>query len=127
MVALFVAILAPSILDRPALTGPREIVQPALTGEWALEFTTPLGHAEYTMYLLQEGPRVTGHLTSEYGERQIRVALSGDEIKITWSETENGKTFDITLSGTVKGEAITGTATLGTVGEGPFRAERTGS
>jgi hypothetical protein len=101
-------------------------LQPTLTGEWALEFTTPRGHAEYTMYLMQEGPRVTGHLTSEYGEHQLRVTMSGDEIRITWSETENGKTFDITLTGTVKGDSMTGTAKLGSVGEGPFKAERTG-
>ena len=99
--------------------------QPALTGEWALEFTTPLGHAEYTMYLLQEGPRITGHLTSEYGEHQLRVTVSGDEIRISWSETENGKTLDIVLTGTVKNDSMTGTAKLGSVGEGPFKAERT--
>jgi hypothetical protein len=103
------------------------VAQPTLTGEWALEFTTPRGHAEYTMYLTQEGPRVTGHLTSEYGEQQLRVTLNGDDVRIMWSEIEGGKTLDITLTGTVKGDAITGTAKLGTVGEGPFRAERTGS
>jgi L-seryl-tRNA(Ser) seleniumtransferase len=101
--------------------------QPTWTGEWALEFTTPRGHAEYTMYLSQEGPRVTGHLTSEYGERQLRVTTNGDEIRIAWSEVENGKTLDITLTGTVKDDSITGTVKLGTVGEGPFKAERTGS
>jgi hypothetical protein len=100
--------------------------QPALTGEWALEFTTPRGHAEYTMYLAQEGPRITGHLTSEYGEHQLRVTLSGDQIRISWSEIENGKTLEITLTGTVKGDSIAGTARLGSVGEGPFKAERTG-
>jgi hypothetical protein len=102
------------------------VAQPSLTGEWALEFTTPRGPAEYTMYLSQEGPRVTGHLTSEYGEQQLRVTLSGDEIRISWSEVENGKTFDIVLTGTVKGDSMTGKARLGAVGEGPFKAERTG-
>ena len=99
--------------------------QTDLTGEWELEFTTPRGHLEYTMYLKQEGPRVTGHLTSEYGERDLRVVLKGDEITITWSEVDGGKTIDVRLVGTVKGNAMSGTATLGTVGEGPFRAERT--
>jgi hypothetical protein len=101
-------------------------LQPSLTGEWALEFTTPRGHAEYTMYLMQEGPRVTGHLTSEYGEHQLRVTINGDEVRISWSETENGRTFDITLTGTVKNDSMKGMAKLGSVGEGPFTAERTG-
>jgi hypothetical protein len=101
--------------------------QQSLTGEWALEFTTPLGHAEYMMYLTQEGPRVTGHLTSEYGEHQLRVTVNGDEIRISWSEIENGKTLDIVLTGTIKGDSMNGSAKLGTVGQGPFKAERTGS
>jgi hypothetical protein len=106
---------------------PAQPQAPALTGEWALEFTTPRGHAEYTMYLMQEGPRVSGHLTSEYGEIQLRCTVNGDSVTITWSEVDAGKTLDIRLTGTVKGEEMSGTARLGTVGEGPFEARRTAS
>ena len=100
---------------------------PDLTGEWALEFTTPRGPASYTMYLTQEGPRLRGHLSSEYGEREVRGSVNGDDVKVSWSEMENGKELDITLTGKIKGDAITGTVRLGTVGEGPFRADRTGA
>ena len=57
----------------------------------------------------------------------VASAITGDQIKITWSEMENGKALDITLSGTVKGDEMSGTARLGTVGEGPFSADRTAS
>jgi hypothetical protein len=113
------AVLAPLVL---VFTAP----QASLTGEWALEFTTPRGHAEYVMYLTHEGPRLNGHLTSEYGEVMLKGTVNGDEVKIAWEESEGGKTMMISLTGTVKGDAITGTAKLGSVGEGPFRAERTG-
>jgi hypothetical protein len=98
-----------------------------LTGEWALQFTTPRGPTQYTLYLTQEGPRLTGHLSSEFGEQPVRGSVNGDEVKISWSEMEGGKPLEITLTGTAKGETITGMARLGTVGEGPFRADRTGS
>ncbi|MBZ5556331.1 MAG: hypothetical protein LAO77_03545 [Acidobacteriia bacterium] len=98
-----------------------------VTGEWALEVTTPNGHVEYTLYLNQEGPRVTGHLTSEYGETPVKVTLNGDAITLAWSQAEGGKTIDISLAGTVKGDSMTGTAKLGTVGQGPFQADRTSS
>lgn len=104
-----------------------QAAQATVTGEWALEVTTPNGHVEYTLYLNQEGPRVTGHLTSEYGETQVRVTLNGDAITLSWSQAEGGKTIDIALSGTVKGDSMSGTAKLGTVGQGPFQAERTSS
>ena len=98
-----------------------------VTGEWALEVTTPNGHVEYTLYLNQEGPRVTGHLTSEYGETPVKVTLNGDAITLAWSQAEGGKTIDISLAGTVKGDSMTGPAKLGTVGQGPFQADRTSS
>ena len=105
-----------------AITSP----QTNLTGEWALEFSTPRGPASYTMYLTQEGPRLTGHLSSEYGERDLRGSVNGDDFKVSWTDVDAGKPIDVTLTGKIKGDAITGTARLGSAGEGPFRAERTG-
>jgi hypothetical protein len=102
--------------------------QASLTGEWAMSFTTPRGgRSEYTLYMTQEGPRVTGHLTSEYGETPVKGSVSGDEVKLAWSIMENGKPLDISVTATVKGDSINGTIKLGTVGEGTFNAERTGS
>jgi hypothetical protein len=101
--------------------------QSSVTGEWALEITTPNGHVEYVLYLNQEGPRVTGHLTSEYGETPVRVTLKDAAITLSWSQAEGGKQIEIQLTGTVKGESMSGTAKLGTVGEGPFQADRTSS
>jgi hypothetical protein len=57
----------------------------------------------------------------------VKGTVDGENVKISWSEVDNGKPLDITLTGTAKGDTITGSARLGTVGEGPFRAERTGS
>jgi hypothetical protein len=116
-------------VSAPAAQGPQGPQGPQgnVTGEWALEVTTPNGHVEYVLYMNQEGPRVTGHLTSEYGETPVRVTLNGDAITLAWSQAEGGKTIDIALTGTVKGDTISGTAKLGTVGQGPFQAERTSS
>src|SRR5258706_16443325 len=100
--------------------------QADLTGEWAMEFTTPRGHADYTLYLTQEGPRLTGHLTSEYGETAVKGSVNGDEVKLAWSIMENGKPMDISVTATAKGDTLNGTIKLGTVGEGVFTAERTG-
>ena len=99
-----------------------------LTGEWAMAFTTPRGgRSEYTLYMTQEGPRLTGHLTSEYGETPVKGSVNGDEVKLAWSIMENGKPLDISVTATAKGDTIDGTIKLGAVGEGVFTAERTGS
>ena len=101
--------------------------QASLTGEWAMSFTTPRGgRSEFTLYMTQEGPRLTGHLTSEYGETPVKGSVNGNEVKLAWSTMENGKPLDISVTATAKGDTIDGTIKLGTVGEGVFSAERTG-
>src|SRR5262249_28584622 len=46
--------------------------QTDVTGEWEASYATPLGPQELKIYLTQEGPRISGHTTSEYGESQVR-------------------------------------------------------
>ena len=40
------------------------LAQLDVAGEWDVTFTGPQGPAEYTMYVTQEGTRLTGRLTS---------------------------------------------------------------
>jgi len=100
---------------------------PDVTGEWEAQYQTPLGPQELKLYLAQEGPRISGHTTSEFGEFQIRGTINGDEVKFSWTEVDGGKNIVIAVTGKVSGENITGTAKIGDRGEGAFRAERTGS
>jgi hypothetical protein len=102
------------------------VVQEAsLTGEWSATVMAPRGALEYTMYLTQEGPRVTGYLQSQYGEIPLKGTVNGDQVKMTWTMMDGSKEVSVTMTGTVKGDTISGTATLGNVGDGAFRAERT--
>src|SRR5437764_13287669 len=102
--------------------------QSTLTGEWAMSFTTPRGdRGEYTLYLTQEGPRLTGHLTSEYGETPVKGTIDGDAVKLAWSISEGGKSLDLTVTATAKADSMSGTIRLASVGEGPLTAYRNGS
>jgi hypothetical protein len=103
-------------------------VQPAnLTGEWSAIVTAPRGELEYTMYLTQEGPRLTGYFQSQYGEIPLKGTVNGDEIKLSWTMMDGSKELNVTMTGTIKDDRISGTVTLGNVGQGAFRAERTAS
>jgi hypothetical protein len=103
------------------------IAQADVTGEWDAMYQTPLGPQELKIYLTQEGPRINGHTTSEFGEFQVRGSINGDEVKLSWTEVDAGKTLQISVTGKIDGDKITGTAKLGDRGEGPFRAERSSS
>jgi hypothetical protein len=98
----------------------------SLTGEWNATVMAPRGALEYTMYLTHEGPRLTGYFQSQYGEIPLKGTINGDQVKLTWTMVDGAKEIDVTMTGTVKGDAISGTARLGTIGDGAFRAERTG-
>jgi hypothetical protein len=99
----------------------------SLTGEWSAVVTAPRGELEYTMYLTQEGPRLTGYFQSQYGEIPLKGTVNGNNVRLSWTLMDGSREVNVTMTGKVDGDAISGTATLGTIGEGPFRAQRTAS
>ena len=101
--------------------------QTDVTGEWDASYATPLGSQEVTIYLTQEGPRVTGHTTSEYGESMVRGTINGDDIQFTFSTTDAGRAVDIRVTAKVEGEKMRGTAKIGDRAEGAFTADRSAS
>jgi hypothetical protein len=100
--------------------------QADVSGEWAVAFATPQGPAEFTMYVNQAGPRLTGRLTSDAGEFPLRGTVDGSQFTIVWSLPDQGRLVEVTFKGTVTGDHLAGTARLGTAGEGAMSAERTG-
>jgi hypothetical protein len=100
---------------------------PDVTGEWEASYVTPLGPQELKIYLQQEGPRISGHTSSEFGEFQVRGSINGSDVKLSWSEVDGGKTVTIAVTAKIDGDKMTGSATVGERGAGAFNAERTGS
>jgi|SRR5579862_4092803 hypothetical protein len=100
-------------------------VQADVNGEWEASYGTPLGPQELKMYLKQDGPRISGHTTSEFGEATIRGTISGADVKLSWTETDGGKPLEIAVTAKIDGETMSGTAKLGDHGEGRFHAELT--
>src|SRR5262249_3741674 len=99
--------------------------QADVTGEWYASYATPLGPQEMKIYLTQEGPRVSGHTTSEYGESQVRGTINGQDIQFSFSSTDGGRAIEIRVTARVDGERMRGTAKIGDRAEGTFTAERT--
>jgi len=118
----------PAVLAVALLVVAPAAAQSTLTGEWAIAFVSPNGgQDDYTLYLTQEGPRLSGHLTSQYGETPVKGTVNGDDVKLTWTTVENRKPIELSVTAKVKGESMTGTIRIGDVGQGPFSAERTSS
>src|SRR5262245_9932793 len=107
MKVAFWVVLAAALFMVPASA------QTDMSGEWAIQFQAPQGPQEFTMYVQQQGPRLTGRLTSEYGEFPLRGNIDGNTFTINWSMPDAGRELAITFNGTVEGDKMTGTAKLG--------------
>ena len=66
------------------------VAQTDMSGEWAISFTSPQGPQEFTMYIQQQGPRLTGRLTSEDREFPLRGSADGANFTINWSMPDGG-------------------------------------
>jgi hypothetical protein len=100
-----------------AATGP--------AGTWRVQFVVPSGSRAVNMNIVQNGTRLTGVVTDEYGEYEINGRVDGDQVTVVWAVPEDGKLIDITMKGKLTGDVINGTATIGDMGEGPLQARRT--
>src|SRR5947209_8023595 len=102
---LLTALLAGAPLIAAAQEQLQSQTQPQtdVTGEWDASYSTPLGPQELKIYLTQEGPRITGHTTSEFGESQVRGTINGQDIQFSFSSTDGGRAIDIRVTAKVEG------------------------
>ncbi len=114
------------VLAALILAGITVFAQADMAGEWTVEFGTPRGPQEFTMYVSQEGSRLTGRLTSDAGEFPLRGSVTDAEFTITWSIPDGGQILQITFTGKVEGDSLSGSAKLGTRGSGPLSGKRIG-
>ncbi len=108
------------------LAAPSAAAEVDLAGEWVVTFTGPTGPAEYTMFVAQEGTRVTGRMTSASGEFPLRGSIDGEQFRIVWALPDQGRMMEIVFTGTVDGDTLEGKALLGKSGEGPVHGDRVG-
>lgn len=95
-----------------------------VTGAWEMSVDSPMGAMTMALDLKQEGEKLTGTQTSEFGENQFTGAVKGDEIVFTISfEGPNGQ-MSIVHKGKVAGDSITGTAEAGEMGTINWTAKR---
>ena len=93
-------------------------------GEWRVEFASPEGMVQFAMFVAQDGPKLTGRTTNDAGEFPLTGTIDRDQFTIVWSFPDVDKLVEITFSGKVTGDTLSGTARLTGVGEGPLSGRR---
>jgi hypothetical protein len=95
-----------------------------IAGKWNGSVDAGNGPMGFVIEFKLDGKKVTGSLTGDYGTSAIDGEFADNKLTFTITvDTPNGA-FTVVFTGTLKDDALTGTADLGQMGSFPFKAER---
>lgn len=98
-------------LQRAAEPGKEPEEPPAadVTGSWAMEIEASMGSFDMELELEQEGARFEGTARGQFGTVDVEDGLvAGTDVSFTISIEGGGQTFELSFSGTVEGDAMSG-------------------
>ena len=96
-----------------------------LNGTWILQVDTAAGSGTPTFTFKQTGDALEGTYEGTFGKSdKVKGKVTGN--KATWSFTADaqGTELNMEYTGTVDGDTMKGTVSLGAVGEGTFTGKR---
>lgn len=100
---------------------------PRVAGEWAGSMESPGGTFPFTLNLSLDDSALTGTLASEMGTVALSGELNDQDVVLTGTATPPGmNAMDITISGTITGDDLSGTIAVQGMADTPFSARRRG-
>jgi hypothetical protein len=102
---------------------PSATVDPA--GNWELVVRSPQGDISVRLTLQRDGERITGTLAGPMGSFPIgNGSVSGNQLRLPVSLQFGGDTVEATIVGTIEGDSMRGTITMGALGSFEFTGTR---
>ena len=96
-----------------------------LGGTWEVTVTTPDQDRTLTFNLTQDGSSLSGTVSTEMGELDVyEGSVSGNGFSFKIELSMGTGPMEITFSGTVSGDTLEGTASVGEMGEAPMEGHR---
>ena len=112
-----------AVLSKPASasgsaapTSPAAAPAPAadISGQWTVRIQYAAAASTHTLHLTQKGNDVGGFHQGEFMTREIAGSLDGDDVRIRSAYGEqHGDSVNLTFSGKVKGDDMSGTLDMG--------------
>jgi hypothetical protein len=96
-----------------------------VSGTWAFEVTTDFGTGNSTMVFKQDGERLTGQYSGNYGEAALTGTIKGKEITFSYELVRESMTAHVVYAGTVDKDTMKGTLSIGDMGNGSFTGKKT--
>ena len=116
----------PAAAQNPPQNPPPETQKPAptMTGTWVLETHHSAGTSTPTVTITQTGEKLTGKYVGSYGESPLTGNIK-DNKEFTFSvEIGTEQKVTVVYDGTLDGDTIKGSMTMGEMGEGTFTGKR---
>jgi hypothetical protein len=122
--ALVLAVIAaPRAAQDPPPPPSQEKPAPTMTGTWTLEVHHSAGVSTPTVTMTQTGEKLAGKYVSSYGESELTGSIKGTEFTFT-VEIGTEQKVRVVYTGTLDGNSIKGSLTMGEIGEGTFTGKR---
>jgi len=97
-----------------------------VAGSWDLTLNSPQGTFNLQFNLKQDGEKLSGVVKSQRGERPVEGTVKGKDVTIKWTTKYEDNDLPITLTGTLDGSTMKGSADYGGFAQGDFSAKRAG-
>ncbi|HLG15450.1 MAG TPA: amidohydrolase family protein [Blastocatellia bacterium] len=115
----------PAAGGRPGAPGgrPGPAVDPS--GDWDLNVQSPQGAMTIRLSLRRDGDRIAGTLTGPMGPVEIRSgSMTGNQIRLTSTISMGGDSIEAITVGTIEGDTMRGTISIGSFGSFEFTGTR---
>ena len=125
MTALIVAVslAGPTAAQDPPPPPNQEKPAPTLTGTWAFEVHHSAGVSTPTVTITQTGEKLAGKYVGSYGESELTGSIKGADFTFT-VEIGTEQKVRAVYNGTLDGNSVKGSLTMGERGEGTFTGKR---
>jgi hypothetical protein len=96
-----------------------------VSGTWAFEVTTDFGTGSSTMVFKQDGEKLTGTYSGQYGEAALAGTVKGKDVTFSYQLVRESVTVYVTYTGTIDKDTMKGTLSIADMGNGSFTAKKT--
>ena len=103
--------------------GSQDKPAPTMTGTWAFEVNHSAGTSTPTVTITQTDGKLSGKYESTYGQFDLTGTIKGADFTFS-VEVGTEQKVRLVYNGTLNGDAVKGSMTMGEMGEGTFTGKR---
>ena len=119
---LYAALSKPPKFENPA--PPPQGTPVTVAGQWDVRLEFGRGSANHTLVLEQEAGKLVGTHHTEFYASELNGTVTANQVRFQTSFPIQGQRVSYVFNGTVEGEKISGTVTMGEYGETTWTAEK---